>query len=96
MSSSLDNEFTKYASWCSNLRKKRDSLLAESCFGVKALTLHYKGQQRHTSTNFAIAGKQLLVTTLLYYTGCPLSPAHISKCNCEVTKVDKIIQFFAK
>ena len=25
-----------------------------------------------------------------------ISPAHISKCNCEVTKVDKIIQFFAK
>jgi len=29
-------------------------------------------------------------------TGCPESHAHISKCNCEVTKVDKIIQFFAK
>jgi len=28
--------------------------------------------------------------------GGPYSPAHISKCNCEVTKVDKIIQFFAK
>ena len=29
-------------------------------------------------------------------TGCPWSPAHISKRSCEVTKVDKIIQFFAK
>jgi len=41
--------------------------LTERYFGVKALTLQFKGQQTYTSTSFAFAGKQSLVTALLYY-----------------------------
>jgi len=36
-------------------------------FGVKAQTLHFKAQQTYTSTSFAFAGKQSLVTTLLWH-----------------------------
>jgi len=35
--------------------KEKAGLLAERYFVVKALTLHFKGQQTYTSTSFAIA-----------------------------------------
>jgi len=41
------------------------------------------------------SGKKPLKKTWPWPMQCK-SPAHISKCNCEATKVDKIIQFFAK
>jgi len=46
---------------------KRGSLWVERDFDAEALTLHFKGQQTFTSTNFAFARKQSLVTALLYY-----------------------------
>jgi len=46
---------------------KKGSLWAERYFDVEALTLHFKGQQTFTSTDFAFARKQSLVTALLYY-----------------------------
>jgi len=39
----------------------------ERYFSAKTLKLHFKGQQTYMSTSFAIAGKESLVTTLLYY-----------------------------
>jgi len=42
----------------------RGSLWAERYFDVEALTLHFKGQQTVTTTSFAFARKQSLVTVL--------------------------------
>jgi len=46
---------------------KRGCLWTERYFDIEALTLHFKGQQTFTSTSFAFARKQSLVTALLYY-----------------------------
>jgi len=46
---------------------KRGSLWVERCFDVETLTLHFKGQQTFTSTSFAFARKQSVVTALHYY-----------------------------
>jgi len=48
---------------------------------LKALTLPFKGQQMYTLTNFAIAGNQSFVTTLLYYK-LNLRPIHIKSTLC--------------
>jgi len=56
---SLNNEFTNYASRCCNPRKK------EVVYGPNVTLM--LGQQTFTSTSFAFARKQSLVTALLYY-----------------------------
>ena len=57
-------------------QRRRASLWAKRYFGVKALTLHFKGQQTYMSTSFVITDKQSLVATLLYYKQS-LHPIHI-------------------
>jgi len=50
-------------------------------YGVKALTLHFEGQQSYTSTSFTFAGKQLHVTALLYFK-LSLHPIHVKSTLC--------------